>query len=377
MAWRLFLFMALAWAWVAFRLVRHLPGGVGLRIAIALLLFAVAQYHQISRRLFGGMASPELPQWLLVITGCAYGTFLLLVLLLLLRDLVGALLYLASRDVGHAVLFGAGSAAATAAVAVALGIFGTWQGMRVPNVRTSIVTVPGLPPAFDGYRLIQLSDLHAHRLLPGPWQRKVVSRVNGRQPDLIVITGDLQDGTPKARAADVAPLARLHAPDGVLAIPGNHEYYADYAAWMAALRELGLTLLINEHVLVVRNGQRIAVAGLTDQQARAFGAPVPDVAAALSGIPEGTPIILLQHRPGSARENAAAGATLQLSGHTHGGQIWGPSLLVKRANNGFLAGLYQVGRMQLYVSRGTGLWNGLIIRVGVPSEITELVLRPG
>ena len=377
MALRLFLVMALAWAWVAFRVVRHLPCGTGLRVAIALGLLAIAHYHQIVGRLTGSIGSPELPQWLLVLVGCIYGSFLLLALLALARDAAGVLIYLASRDLGRVVLFSGGSAVATTAVAFALGLYGTWQGMQVPDIKTVVVTVPGLPPAFDGYRVIQLSDLHAHRLLPGPWQERVVNRVNRRQADLVVITGDLEDGSPQARAADVAPLARLRARDGVLAIPGNHEYYADYGAWMAAFRALGLHMLINEHVLITHNDQHIAVTGLTDNQARAFGKPLPDVRAALAGIPEGTPIILLQHKPGSAHENARAGATLQLSGHTHGGQIWGLSLLTRRANNGFLAGLYQVGPMQLYVSRGTGLWNGLIIRVGAPSEITENVLHPG
>lgn len=377
MALRLFLIMTLVWAWVAFRLVRHLPGSTGLRIGVAVLVFMVAQYHQVAGRISGSLGAPELPQWLLVLVGCAYGTFLLAALLLLVRDLAGVLLYLASRTLGRAVLTGAGSAVVTALVAVALSIYGTAQGLRVPPVKKLTLTVPGLPSAFDGYRLVQLSDLHAHRLLPGSWQSRVVNRVNRLQPDLVVITGDLEDGTPEARAADVAPLARLRARDGVLAVPGNHEYYADYAAWMSTFRELGLTMLANAHVLIEHNGQQIAVAGLTDSQARTFGAPMPDVAAALANIPEGIPIILLQHKPGSAPQNAAAGATLQLSGHTHGGQIWGASLLTRWANNGFLAGLYRVDGMQLYVSRGTGLWNSLIIRISAPSEITEMVLHPG
>jgi hypothetical protein len=117
------------------------------------------------------------------------------------------------------------------------------------------------------------------------------------------------------------------------------------------------------------------VAGLTDRQARSFGLPPPNLQAALDGIPVGMPVILLDHRPGAAPRNAKAGVMLQLSGHTHGGQIRGPDLLVKRANNGFLSGLYQVGPMTLYVSNGTGLWNGLAIRLGRPSEITQIVLH--
>jgi predicted MPP superfamily phosphohydrolase len=160
-----------------------------------------------------------------------------------------------------------------------------------------------------------------------------------------------------------------------LAIPGNHEYYSDYVAWMAAYRALGLTMLENGHVLIKRQDALLAVAGLTDRQAGAFGLPRPDLSAALEGIPAGTPVILLEHRPGDAPANARAGVALQLSGHTHGGQIRGLDLLTKRANNGFVSGLYQVGDMKLYVSNGTGLWNGLAIRLGRPSEITQIVLR--
>ncbi|MCK9516813.1 MAG: metallophosphoesterase [Ottowia sp.] len=376
MSWRLFVVMAVAWMYVALRFGRYLPGGPGLRIAAIIALLLIAQHHQITSRFFGSLASPELPRWLLVALGWAFGSFLLLALLLVLRDVAGGLLFVLSRRAGGIVL-GPGAAMGTGVAAAVLGLVGTWQGLKVPAVRTVHVTLPGLPPAFNGYRLVQLSDLHAQRLLPARWQRRVVDRTNGLGADLIVITGDLQDGTPAARAADVAPLADLKARDGVLAVPGNHEYYADYRAWMAAFKRLGLLMLVNRHVRIERDGQAIAVAGLADHQARAFGMPVPDIGAALAGIPAGMPIILLQHQPRSARDNAQAGVALQLSGHAHGGQIWGVSLLARRANNGFLAGLYQVGSMQLYVSRGTGLWNGLILRLGVPSEITELVLRPG
>ncbi|MGH8153592.1 MAG: metallophosphoesterase, partial [Rhodanobacteraceae bacterium] len=171
-----------------------------------------------------------------------------------------------------------------------------------------------------------------------------------------------------------ASYATLHARDGVLAIPGNHEYYADYRGWMAAYDRLGLPMLANRRMLITRGADSMAVAGLTDRQSRGFGEPPPDLDAALAGIPPGVPVILLDHQPVNARANAAAGVGLQLSGHTHGGQIPGIAVITRRANHGFISGLYQVGTMQLYVSNGTGLWNGLILRLGHPSEITELVL---
>ena len=203
----------------------------------------------------------------------------------------------------------------------------------------------------------------------------VVAKTNALDPDLIVITGDLADGTPAARAADVQPLHDLKARDGVLAIPGNHEYYADYLGWMRAYRALGLDMLENAHVVIRRGDAALAVAGTTDRQAGPFGQMRPDLTAALEGLDPGVPVILLAHRPGGAAQHAQAGVALQLSGHTHGGQILGPNLLTKWANEGFVSGLYHVGHMLLYVSNGTGLWNGLALRVGVPSEITQIVLR--
>jgi predicted MPP superfamily phosphohydrolase len=204
-----------------------------------------------------------------------------------------------------------------------------------------------------------------------------VRKSNALQPNLIVITGDLQDGMPAARAADVRPLRNLRAPDGVLVIPGNHEYYSDYRGWMDMFRSLGLDVLENAHVLIRHDGATVAVAGLTDRAADRFGLPGPNLPAALAGIPSGMPIMVLSHRPDTARAIARAGVMLELAGHTHGGQILGPSLLTRWVNNGFVSGLYKIGAMRLYVSNGTGLWAGLALRLGRPSEITQIILHAG
>jgi len=363
------------WLYIVGRFVWPLPCGPALRAVLALILLLASQYHQITGRYFGSLASPELPQPVLIALAWAFGFVLLLSVLLLVRDVAGLLAWLPARAAGRFLLRSPAVTLGVGALALVLATLGVWQAVRVPGVRTVAVEIPGLAPAFDGYRIVQLTDLHASRLLPRSWQAAVVDRANRLDPDLTVLTGDMVDGRPALRAADVAPLAGLHARDGVLAIPGNHEYYSDYVAWMAAYRALGLTTLENGHVLIQRQGALLAVAGLTDRQAGAFGLPRPDLSAALEGIPPGTPVILLEHRPGDAPANARAGVALQLSGHTHGGQIRGLDLLTKRANNGFVSGLYQVGGMKLYVSNGTGLWNGLAIRLGRPSEITQIVLR--
>lgn len=365
------------WLYVVLRYVWTLPVGAGWRVLLAAVLFLVAQYHQIIRRYFGTIASPELPQEALIALNWAFGVVLLLSMILLVRDVAVPFVYLVSRDAGRAMLAGRGPWVMLGPLAMALSAYGVWQAVRVPDVKRIEIAVPGLPAAFDGYQVAQLTDLHASRLLPRPWMDAVVDKTNALKPELIVITGDIQDGTTQARARDVQPLSRLQAPDGVLAIPGNHEYYSDYVQWMQALRALGLTMLENQHVLIQRNGRQIAIAGVTDRQAIAFGQPQPDLQAAMAGIPAGTAVILLDHRPGTAPDAAASGVALQLSGHTHGGQILGGHFLTQRFNNGFVSGLYQVDGMPMYVSNGTGLWNGLALRVGRPSEITLITLRAG
>lgn len=365
------------WLYLLARFVWPLPVSAGLRLLLAVVLLLAAEYHWITARYFGTLASPELPQWILIVLAWAFGVVLLLFLLVLLRDVAGVFVFMAARGPGLAILSGQALHLAIGILTVVLAAVGVWQAVRVPAVKTVNVTLSGLPSAFEGYRIVQLTDLHASRLLPESWQAAVVARADALKPDLIVLTGDLADGTPAQRAADVSPLRDLHATDGVLAIPGNHEYYSGYRDWMIAYRALGLRMLENQHVIIEHDGTSLAVAGLTDRQAASFGLPRPDLQAALDGIPAGTPTILLEHRPGDAPTNARAGIMLQLSGHTHGGQIRGPDLLVKRDNNGFLSGLYSVGNMVLYVSNGTGLWNGLAIRLGRPSEITQIVLHAG
>ena len=368
--------MGLAWLYVVLRFVRHLPIGRRGRVTAALALLPLAEYYLLVVWSSGHLSDITWPHAVTVVVGWAFGGFLLLALLLLARDVLGGVLFLASRPLARRWLASARLSMTLGGLALLLATWGSWQGLKLPEVKRVEIAVPGLPAAFDGYRIAQLSDLHATPLLPAAWQQAVVDKTNALGADLIVITGDLQDGAPRERAADVAPFAGFHAKDGVLAVPGNHEYYVDYPGWMAAFKAMGLPVLENRHVVITHGGARLVVAGLTDPQASAFGQAPPDLKAALSGAPAGVPVLVLAHRPGAAPEHARAGVALQLSGHTHGGQIWGVNLLTKWANHGFLAGLYQVGRMPLYVSRGTGLWHGLILRLGTPSEITEIVLRP-
>lgn len=361
--------------YVIWRFVRPLSVGRAGKIGLGVLLLLIAEHHLVTRTFFGSMASPEVPGQVLVVLGWAFASLILLALLLLIRDLVGIVVWALRGRTGRVLLGGSRLGIALGLISTGLSAVGVWQAIRVPDVKTLEIVLPRLPAELDGLRIVQLTDLHASRLLQAPWLQAVVDKTNALKPDLILITGDLVDGSPRARVDDVQPLKDLRARYGVFAIPGNHEYYVDYVHWLPAFEHLGLHMLLNEHVLITHNGRDLVLAGVTDKAAQPFKLPEPDIIKALKGAPAGDPVILLSHRPGGALLNAGQGVDLQLSGHTHGGQILGPHLIAKWANEGFVSGLYAVAGMQLYVSNGTGLWNGFPVRLGRPSEITEIVLR--
>lgn len=366
---------ALIALYVIWRFVWPLTWPAKAKALLAAVVLLAAEHHLVTRTFFGTMASPEVPAAVLMVLGWAFGALILLALFLFIKDVAGLALSVFSRSRGRALLRCPRLRAGLAAASVALSALGVWQAVRVPEVKTIEVALPGLPQTYDGFRIAHLTDLHASRLLQGDWMQAVVARTNALEPDLTLITGDLVDGTTAARAADVLPLRDLRAKHGVVAIPGNHEYYAEYVGWLEAFDKLGLRMLLNEHMTLERNGQTLVLAGITDSAASRVGQPLPDIAAAMAGVPPSATVILLSHRPVGAVRHAQAGASLQLSGHTHGGQILGPHLLTQLANEGFVSGMYQVGNMKLYVSNGAGLWPGFPIRLGRPSEITQFVLR--
>lgn len=366
----------IVYLYVVARVVLPLPWSVGKRTALAAALLVISKYHLLQVWIFGTMYSPEMPRPLVMLMGWLFCAFFLLVILTAVHDIVlivawamrkGRSLSLPTRTRGRYL------AMATAAV---LSAFGMTQALKVPDVRRVEVAIRNLPAELDGYRMVQLTDLHIQRLMNAEWAQKVVDRANALSPDLIVITGDVIDGTVEARRDAVAPLAGLKARQGVLASLGNHEYYFGAREWQAELERLGMKVIVNAHTSVGEPGKELYIAAVTDQVATRFGLDeAPDLASAIKGIPSNSPIVLLSHRPVDMINNAAAGVGLQLSGHTHGGMIVGFDQIVRRANGGVVSGLYQIGGMPLYVSNGTGLWNGFPMRLGVPSEITEFVLR--
>jgi hypothetical protein len=270
----------------------------------------------------------------------------------------------------------AGAALAGRARAVAAGVglvlagVAIAQGLRAPAVEAREVTLPGLPAARDGLRVVQVSDLHLGTLLGERWLRARIAEVQALQPDLIVVTGDLIDGD-SARVEELLPLLRtLRAPLGVLAVTGNHEFYAGIDRSIELFKAAGFEVLRDRHVTVVPG---LIVAGVDDLTARRqFDLNGDPFAAALDGRGEGA-TILLSHTPWRAAQAAARGVGLMLSGHTHDGQIWPFGYLV-RLQYPYVGGSYDVNGMALLVSRGTGTW-GPRMRLFSRSEITLITLR--
>lgn len=376
--WNDFVFQvtALVFAlYVAWRLIKPLSIKPWIKWLLSALALAATLHHYTVALFWGTRASPEIPAHVIMVLGWAFGAVLLAACFTLITDLAGLLMRVLYKPVGLTLLRSPALRGVLGISAVSLSALGVWQAVQVPDVKSIEIKVKGLSPSLDGFKLVQLTDLHASRLLQGPWIQAIVDKTQALQPDLIAITGDLVDGTVTARRDDVAPLQALSAPKGVWVIAGNHEYYTQYQPWIEHFNSLGLRLLLNEHSIIEQGDAAFALAGITDKSAAVHGQPMPDVTAAVAGIPAGMPIIMLAHRPDTAKDSAAAGAALQLSGHTHGGHIVGMHKIVQMANDGYVGGLYQVGDMQLYVSYGAGLWAGFPLRLGRASEITLITLR--
>ena len=265
------------------------------------------------------------------------------------------------------------SARAVPLIAAVVTLLGFVNARRTAAVVRVDVPVVDLPPALDGFRIAQISDIHVGPTIRRPFVEAVVEAVNRLDADLVAVTGDLVDGSVPDLAEHVAPLAGLRSRDGTFFVTGNHEYYSGAAAWVGELRRLGITVLMNEHVVLRRGDAAIVVAGVTDFSAGHFDrAETSDPKRALAGSPPAALRLLLAHQPRSAEEAEAAGFDLQLSGHTHGGQFLPWNFLV-RMQQPFTAGLKRWRRMWVYTSRGTGYW-GPPKRFGAPSEITLLRL---
>ena len=344
-------------------------------IAFALLLAAsalLAPLGLLARRLLRPPASDRLA-WAGML---ALGLFSSLLVLTVVRDaalLLAALLGLLAPVLVPTDDWLHRSAAAVPALGLAVTLLGLLNARRTAQVVTIEVPIAGLPEALQGFRIVQISDIHVGPTIKHSYLQSVVEAVNRLRPDVIAITGDLVDGSVAELGAHVAPLAALTARHGSFFVTGNHEYYSGVDGWLRELRRLDVTVLLNEHVVIERDGALLVLAGVTDYGAAHFVADhASDPQAALRGAPDDAVKVLLAHQPRSATAAERAGFHLQLSGHTHGGQFvpWNWFVPLQQP---YTAGLHRLGELWIYVSRGTGYW-GPPKRVGAPSEITQLVL---
>lgn len=374
--WRLVPELAAPWAWAL---------GVGLVLSSVLMPLGLA-----GRRLLRQPWADRLSWVGLLLMGLFSSLFVLTALrdvLLLAAWVVDALVFI-FPPMGFASLRTL-TAETVPLLALVVTLLGFLNARRTPAVVRVDVPIVGLPAALHGFTLAQISDIHVGPTIKHAFLQRIVARVNTIGADVVAITGDLVDGKVGELAGHVAPLAGLQSRHGTFFVTGNHEYYSGAHAWIVELRRLGLTVLLNEHVVLYHgknmgmgvdaqdDSQTVALlvlAGVTDFTAHHFDkAHRSDPALALQGAPAAALVrVLLAHQPRSAAAASDAGFDLQLSGHTHGGQFWPWNLFVPMQQP-FTAGLNKLHNLWVYTSRGTGYW-GPPKRFGAPSEITALRL---
>lgn len=267
-------------------------------------------------------------------------------------------------------------AVAVLAVTAVLLAYGYAEAMRVPRIKRVDIRIAGLGRGLEGLRVVMITDTHYGALDRARWSAAVVEKVNALDADVVCHVGDIADGTVDQRENQASPLAQVTATKARVYVTGNHEYFSEAQGWLDYMQRIGWDALHNRHIVVERGGNRLVVAGVDDATAKASGVHGhgTDLDAALAGADRTLPVLLLAHQPKQVAHAVRAGVDLQISGHTHGGQIW-PFHYLVRLEQPVVRGLSRYGeKTQLYTSRGTGFW-GPPFRVFAPSEITVLTLR--
>jgi predicted MPP superfamily phosphohydrolase len=273
----------------------------------------------------------------------------------------------------HAFLDESGAAWVPVAALAAVGV-GMLATLRGPYVRRVDIPVDGLAPDLDGFRIVQISDLHAGPTMRLAYVQRVVDMTEELAPDLIALTGDIVDGSVPRLASRVAPLEALASGGRAFFVLGNHDYYSGAAPWTAHFEAMGFRVLRNAHVTIARGAARLLIGGVIDFAARMSdpdARPRPDLATDGGALPAFR--LLLAHNPKIASQAEQAGFDLQLSGHTHAGQFFPWTVVIHWVHGPHAAGLSRRGRLWVYVSAGTGTW-GPPVRLGTWPELTLIRL---
>jgi uncharacterized protein len=367
-----FLLLGLLHFYVATRLfAAGLPGSWGTSVAVVwgLVSFVFIPVGLFARQLENRRSADRLAFAGLFLAGyfssLLVGTFLRDIMLLVASAFVSDAAFATWIRVSAIAAF------ALATFATLMGFVNARRTARIVNVD---IPLKDLPDALSGFTIAQISDLHVGPTIKRPYVEGVVNAVNSLNADVVALTGDFVDGKVSELSADTAPLGRITAKHGAFFVTGNHEYYAGEREWTAEMKRLGLRVLMNEHVVIERDGARLVLAGVADYSAHHFNPRQrSDPKGAVQDAPGDASVrVLLAHQPRSAFAAAEAGFDLQLSGHTHGGQFWPWNYFVP-LQQPFTAGLHRLRELWVYVSRGTGYW-GPPKRFGSPSEITRLRL---
>jgi hypothetical protein len=367
--------------WV--RLIRDtsLPPWLHQVLTALLILFALSVPATF---LLVGVLKPEQAKPILIGVYVWMGMVLLLLVPLLITDAARAAVWLVRRwvldappvDPERRLTIARILAAGTTLVAATMGAFAIKGGLANVILREVRVRLDRLPRELDGTTIVQLTDVHIGPTIGREFLEGIVHQANTLDPDVIAITGDLVDGSVEQLREHVAPLARLKARYGVYFVTGNHEYYSGPDEWCAELERLGIRVLRNERVSIGNGQGSFDLAGVDDYHANRYGnGHGSDLARAVAGRDPDRELVLLAHQPRAVYEAVKHGVGLQLSGHTHGGQLWPWSLFV-RLQQPVVSGLARFGRTLVYVSNGTGYW-GPPMRLGAPAEVTKVVLSAG
>lgn len=355
------------------------------KIPVSVLILLVSFKFKVIRHLGGSYFAPDLPCWFILSFAFLYAVAFILAIMIIPIDLTLFFhtAYRMSREFAQkkfAVLkyllkphklLGKAHAAALA-LSVFLAVVGVCCGLAMPRVRYVTVKCAGLPAEAENLKIAVMADLHVDHYNGPARIKKIVDRVNTLDPDIVCIAGDFVDGRSKWHLDALSQLKNLRSRGGVFGVPGNHEYYSGYRIITDHLKASGLVMLLNESVYLPQ--YKVRMCGVTDRQAKRYKQQLPDLEKALSG-GENDFKILLSHRPETARRAAELGASVQFSGHTHGGMVWLFDRIIALSNGGFAWGEHQIGDMTLVICNGTCIWSSFPVRLGRPGEILLVTLR--